>query len=232
MEGENFQNVQNVSWESVVRVVRPLMDTLVNGQKFQRSVLIIDRRGKDEVYLYKPSDKLQCCMFEQDQTKFLPESLLINSRECLIPPLKEPKDAKPISTVSVETNPSFLTLQFHVYSADETRVYLSYDGWGTRFDIEDLRYYLPGIWQSYLVLSDDDFIRQRTEFFVEEQRDSAKSLFSDEKYKDYQRKYEDTRGKCPDERFDNFYQKLVNAQGNNANQSNAKNNQQAKPQPH
>merc|ERR1712176_940679 len=97
---------------------------MVKGQDHQRSVLIIDRRVDerenaepgDKCFLYRPSDKLESCTFEQDPSKFLPESLLINSRQCLIPGLNA-KD-KPISTMSIDTNPGFLALQFHVYSAN------------------------------------------------------------------------------------------------------------------
>jgi len=197
LDGEAFMKQENVSWLSATRMVKPMIDKLVQNQKFQRSVLIIDRRrkGRDTCYLYKPSDRYQCCMFEPDQTKFLPESLLINSRQCLIPPVKKTKEAKPISTLSFQTNPSFLTLQFHVYSADETRVYLSYDGWGTRFFIEDLRYYLP-------------------EFFVIEQRKKAESLFTDEQFKDFKERYEEVRKKCPDQRFEHFYCNLLNGKSN------------------
>lgn len=150
LEGEDFKS-EDVEWNKAARQVKPRVEELVKNQKFQRTVLVIDRRnqGQDKCFIYKPSEKHECCHFERDQSKFLPESLLVNSRQCLIPGLKEPADNRPISTLSVEMNPSFLTLQFHVYSADETRVYLSYDGWGTRFFIEDLRHYLPGIWAFY-----------------------------------------------------------------------------------
>jgi len=199
LKGEKYEKV-GIQWMQTKRKLMPKLQALVNQQKFQRSVVIIDRRkaqsgdkagGDDVCYFYKPSDKHKACVFEQDQTKFLPESLLINSRTCLIPSPKPPP-AKPISTLSVETNPAFLTLQFHVYSADETRVYLSYDGWGTRFFIEDLRHYLP-------------------EFFVKKQREEAEKLFTEEKYKDFKKRYERTKDMCPDERFEDFYKNLINA---------------------
>ena len=49
---------------------------------------------------------------------------------------------------------------------------------------------------------------------MKSERESAESLFTDEKYKGFQKKYEEARTKCPDVRFEQFYRSLRNADEN------------------
>merc|ERR1712087_632626 len=83
-----------------------------------------------------------------------------------------------------------LTLSFHCFAANEVRGYLCFNGWGTRFFIEDIKYFLP-------------------EFFVEEQRGKLEEAF---KRKDQvlAQLYMRCKKQCSDEKFEKFYSDLLN----------------------
>eukprot|EP00487_Bulimina_marginata_P004306 TRINITY_DN20407_c0_g1_i1.p1 TRINITY_DN20407_c0_g1~~TRINITY_DN20407_c0_g1_i1.p1 ORF type:complete len:137 (-),score=17.33 TRINITY_DN20407_c0_g1_i1:348-758(-) len=77
--------------------------------------------------------------FEEDINKLLCESLVQNSRICLLP-----KIGKEMMNITINTMWLWgIILSFHIFSADEVRVYLTYNGLGTRFFIEDIKHYLP-----------------------------------------------------------------------------------------
>ena len=116
------------------------ISTILSKKRNQRGILIIDRREKNDIlYGYQPNKEKNCHLIEKDRNKFLCESLFKNSRSCLIPK----KENERIDIGIGHPHGHFMTLSFHCYSSNDIRVYLFYDGWGTRFFIEDIKYFLP-----------------------------------------------------------------------------------------
>lgn len=131
--------------KTAVRTMRQAIMNLFENKRYQRGIMIIDRRGNDKddmFYCYQPDPTRKCSTMGKNPETFLSESLIQNSRTCLIP--KFEKDGDHVKDIGVNrNNGDILTLSFHCLSATEIRVYFSYCGWGTRFFIEDIKYYLP-----------------------------------------------------------------------------------------
>ena len=138
------------------RTMRQALEKLFSNKRHQRGIIIIDRRdndnngnGKDKkqqdmLYCYQPDESRNCHLMEKNPEIFLSESLIQNSRTCLLPKYNDDEESK--QDIGVNRNVGdTMTLSFHCFSATEVRVYLSYCGWGTRFFIEDIKYYLPSL---------------------------------------------------------------------------------------
>eukprot|EP01084_Bolivina_argentea_P096435 173386_1 len=137
---------QPIEWRKANRIMLESINTLIeNNTHNQRVVFVIDRRyqkyngAKDTLYAYQPNKDKNCHCFEPDPSKFLCEGLIQNTRKCILPSVKN-------ETVDIGINhhiPSCLTLSFHCLSSNEIRVYLFYNGFGARFFIQDIKYFLP-----------------------------------------------------------------------------------------
>ena len=148
---KRLRHQQNVSKTEITRnnaerTMRQSVEKLLSNKRYQRVVFIIDRRSKgdkDMSYCYQPnieSDGIECWQIERDLNKFLHERLIQNSKICLIPQLKGEN-----ANIGINRGlGDLLTFSFHCYAANETRVYCCYNGWGTRFFPQDIKYYLPG----------------------------------------------------------------------------------------
>eukprot|EP01084_Bolivina_argentea_P009942 18552_1 len=160
-----------IEWGTANRTMMQHANTLLCNKRYQRVVIVIDRREKynkkrskdpddptpkDHCYAYQPNEDKNCNKFESDPSKFLVQSLMQNSRVCLLPMMNNKNEVADIG-INVQI-PSCLTLSFHCFSTNEIRVYLCYNGWGTRFFIEDIKYFLP-------------------EFFVKSQIEKLRSAF-------------------------------------------------------
>jgi len=201
--------------------MRESIDKLISNNRHQRGVIIIDRRenkdkskggdntnnnkivSEDQFYCYQPDKRpsitglVDCSTMEKNPEIFLGESLLQNSRTCLLPKYQN----QDVGHKDIGLNRNVgdtLTLSFHCIASDEIRVYLAYCGWGTRFFIEDIKYYLPMI-------------------FAKSQEQKLRDAFEKEQNRDFPNKYEQIKGggnnkyerKCPDPKFEKFYKDLV-----------------------
>jgi len=175
------------------RTMRQCVDSVIAGRRNQRVICVINRRQKtkgndDAFYCYQTNAERGCHDFESNELLCLHESLAMNLRKCLLPKIGNEK-----SDVNVNRhNGDILTLSFQCFAVDEIRVYLYFDGWGTRFFIEDIKYYLPT-------------------FFTEEEQKNLRSLFEHptEAEKQFAATYEQCKKKCVDPKFEQFYLDLL-----------------------
>ena len=188
---KNKVGPKEIEWGTANRTILQSVNGVIGGKRCKRAIVIIDRRKgdkdkKDVLFVYQPNTKLYCDGFECDQQKFLHESLMQNSRTCLLPKIESEH-----SNISINTQfPLGLILSFHIFAANEVRVYFSFNGWGTRFFIEDIKYFLP-------------------EFFVKDQEPILRNAFEKAPNRDFANKYEQTKTKCNDIHFETFYTSLI-----------------------
>ena len=101
----------------------------------------------DTFYCYqcrKTNGKRNCHSITKDKNKLLSGVSLIDmSRHCLVPYYSQKDGCRDIGFL--QNRRDILTLSFHCFSAEEIRVYLYYQGCGTRFFIEDIEHYLPSL---------------------------------------------------------------------------------------
>ena len=107
------------------------------NKSHQRVILILDQRknNDDTLYWYQPNKHGH---IEKNEDEFLNMSLFQNSKSFLLPRLEDESIDIGVNKIS-----NGLILSFHCFSANEIRVYLYFDGWSTRFFIEDIKYFLP-----------------------------------------------------------------------------------------
>merc|ERR1712013_884921 len=153
------------AWRAWERTIREAISKLNMKQSHQRVVLVIDRRDrieaplhdwptadeakeakaakKDHLHVFEPNEY----SFVANEREFLAESLIANMQKCLLPKMKDAQtdsvygnEDVGINTVNIRPLP--LTLSFQCFAADEVRAYLCFNGWGTRFFIEDIKHLL------------------------------------------------------------------------------------------
>eukprot|EP01084_Bolivina_argentea_P119406 211716_1 len=159
-------------------------------RRCQRSIFIIDRRenndNTDKCYGFQPNVLYTnpCHDFERNESKLLDESLIDNLRTLILPKGNDKYD------INVNIHKSFgLTFSFHCFSSNEIRVYLFNNGWGTRFFIQDIKYFLPY-------------------FFVNGQHEKLKNVFARVENKEFADKYAQCKKKCLDKKFEAFCKSL------------------------
>eukprot|EP01084_Bolivina_argentea_P044338 81597_1 len=185
---------KNIDTVTANHVMFELANELIANKNNQRIVFVIDRRKDsnsdesmmDKIYVYKPNNG-HC--FETNKSKFLFESLINNSRMCILPKLNgEYHDIG----INNNSNPLCLTLSFHCFSTNQIQTYLFYNGWGYRFNIQDIKYYMPT-------------------FFVKEQKKLLRDVFEQNLNNDFINKYGICKGLCIDSQFENFYHELADS---------------------
>ena len=149
---------------------------------------------EDTFYCYGPDKSRKCTAIHKNPSTFLSESLFQNSRTCVLPKYKN--DRVDVKDIGIDRKVGdMLTLSFHCLSATEIRVYLSYCGWGTRFFIQDIKYYLPMI-------------------FEPNQMQKLIHVFERSSDRGFVYKYEKCKEICMDPKFEKFYTELVHGSSN------------------
>eukprot|EP01083_Nonionella_stella_P023562 65196_1 len=173
------------------RVMTQCMNAIIGNKRHQRAVIIVDRRDTDEtMYAYQPNPELNASCFESDPEKLLSESLFANSKRCLLPQWRDSVNGIHNDVIGISCCYPLITLSFHCFSQDEVRVYLSFDGWCTRFFIEDVKYYLPAFFVSSA--NRENRLRNAFEYDTE-----------------FENKYQSCKDKCVDPKFEDFFTKLI-----------------------
>eukprot|EP01084_Bolivina_argentea_P107552 192305_1 len=183
-------NPQLIECKNANQTMLTSVNTLIRNRSNNRVVLIIDRRNdnsKDILYGYQPNEEMKCHKFESDMKKLFVEGLIQNSRICVLP--KTDNEDIDIG-INHNVNPQCFTLSFHCFGINQISVYLYKNGWGTRFFIEDLKYFLPS-------------------FFVVKQIQLFRNALEQGFNRDFAKQYEETKSKCKDIRFERFYKALI-----------------------
>merc|ERR1712228_805103 len=124
--------------------------TMLNNKRCQRTVFVVDRRGKkdkkikkqsgtdgDKLYLFQPKEFNE---FESNKQELIHSALHHNSISSILPRMKaESKDF----AVRDALNGQMFVISWHIISKEEIRCYMFYQGMCFRFFGEDLINLLP-----------------------------------------------------------------------------------------
>eukprot|EP00483_Globobulimina_turgida_P007937 UN07953 len=188
---KNKIKCRDIEYGTANRTMLQSINEIFDYKRCQRGILIIDRRNnfkKDELYGFQPNveknKQKQCHCFEAGD-KLLVEALIQNLRICVLP-----KVDNEMENINVNTHRPFgLTFSFHCFGVNDIRVYVCHNGWGARFFIEDIKYFLPL-------------------FFVGNQRAKLEYAFTKAKDRSFADKYGQCKKKLGDAKFEQFYKSL------------------------
>lgn len=150
-------------------------------------------QSMDRMYVYQPDQSRNCHCFEKDKNKFINASLFQNSIKCILPSYKERHrggrhqfENRDIGIISYE--PHFLVLSFHILHKNQIKVYLSFNGWCTRFFIQDIKYFFPDL-------------------FIDAQEKILRKYWLGNE-QDIGNRYDHCKKMCMDNSFEQFYEML------------------------